>query len=104
MATAERRAEIYWEGRLDRGAGSFTLGNWMLGELPVTWESRIAPEDDSPSPEELMAAAQASCFSMALSSVLEEAGSIPETMNVRARCTLDEVNGAFKITRMEVEV
>lgn len=51
-----------------------------------------------------MAAAQASCFSMALSSVLEEAGSTPETMNVRKRCTLDEVNGAFKITRMEVEV
>lgn len=104
MATAERRAEIYWEGELAQGAGSFTLGDWMVGETPVTWESRIGPEGNNASPEELMAAAQASCFSMALSSVLEEAGTPPETMNVSTLCALDEVDGRFRIVSIDVDV
>ena len=104
MGTAERRAEMYWEGRLDQGVGSFTLGDWMVGEPPVTWEARVGPEGNNASPEELMAAAQASCFSMALSSVLEEAGTPPETMNVSTTCTLDEVDGRFRITTIDVDI
>ncbi len=104
MATAERRAEIYWEGRLDEGAGGFMLGDWMVGEPPVTWESRIGSEGNNASPEELMAAAQASCFSMALSSVLEEDGTPPEKMNISTLCTLDEVDGKFRITAIDLDV
>lgn len=104
MATAERRAEIYWEGELDQGVGSFNLGDWMVGEPPVTWESRIGPEGNNASPEELIAAAQASCFSMALSSVLEKMGTYPETMNVSTLCTLDEVDGNFRIVSIDVDI
>lgn len=105
MATAERRAEVHWEGDLEEGSGSFTLGNWMVGELPATWSSRVGPEDDNVSPEELPAAAQASCYSMALSSVLAEAGTTPEKMSVITVCTLDEVGeGKFRITAIELEV
>ncbi|CAN5666756.1 OsmC family protein [soil metagenome] len=105
MATAERRAEVYWEGELEQGIGSFALGNWMVGEEPTTWSSRIDSEDDNASPEELLAAAQASCYSMALSSVLGENGATPERMTVSTVCTLDEVEeGRFRITAIELEV
>ncbi|MGB3634405.1 MAG: OsmC family peroxiredoxin [Rubrobacteraceae bacterium] len=105
MATAERRAEVYWEGELEQGAGSLALGNWMVGEEPATWSSRIGSEEDNASPEELLAAAQASCYSMALSSVLGEQGTTPERMNVSTVCTLDEVEeGRFRITAIELDV
>ena len=51
-----------------------------------------------------MAAAQASCFSMALSSVLDKMGTHPETMSVSTLCTLDEVDGEFKIVSIDVDV
>ncbi len=105
MATAERRADIYWEGELEQGSGSFTLGNWMVGELPATWSSRVDPEGGNVSPEELLASAQASCYSMALSSVLAEARVTPESVNVSTVCTLDEVEeGKFRITAIDLEV
>ncbi|MGB3683641.1 MAG: OsmC family peroxiredoxin [Rubrobacteraceae bacterium] len=104
MAAAERRAEIYWEGRLEQGDGSFALGDWMVGEPPVSWRERIGPEGNNASPEELMAAAQASCFSMALSSVLEDMRKTPEEMGVSTSCILDETDEGFKITAMNVEV
>ena len=61
MALAKRRAEGGWKGTLEEGRGSFTVGRWMLDEVPVTWSSRTSPAEESTSPEELMAAAHASC-------------------------------------------
>ena len=104
MALARRRAEVGWKGTLEEGRGSFTVGSWMVGEVPVTWSSRTSPEEESTSPEELMAAAHASCYAMALSLVLAERGTPPENIDVQAACTLDAVSEGFRITTMDLEV
>jgi lipoyl-dependent peroxiredoxin len=104
MALARRRAEVGWKGTLEEGRGSFTVGSWMVGEIPVTWSSRTSPEEESTSPEELMAAAHASCYAMALSLVLAERGTPPENIDVQAACTLDAVSEGFRITTMDLEV
>jgi osmotically inducible protein OsmC len=82
MVLAKRRAEVGWKGTLEEDEGGFTVGNWMLGEVPVTWASRT-------SPEELIAAAHASCYAMALSNVLAEGGTPPERLEITAVCTFD---------------
>ena len=51
MVLARRRAEVGWRGTLEEGRGSFTVGSWMVGEVPVTWSSRTSPEEESTSPE-----------------------------------------------------
>jgi lipoyl-dependent peroxiredoxin len=89
MAMAERRAEIVWEGNLPRGNGKFTVGSGATGEIPVTWGSRTERPDGKTSPEELIAAAQGSCFAMALSNVLDEGGTPPERLEISAVCTFD---------------
>jgi lipoyl-dependent peroxiredoxin len=104
MALARRWAEVGWKGTLEEGRGSFTVGSWMVGEVPVTWSSRTSPEEESTSPEELMAAAHASCYAMALSLVLGERGTPPEAIDVQAACTLDRVSEGFRITTMNLDV
>lgn len=104
MALAKRRAEVDWKGTLEDGRGTFTVGSWMVGEVPVTWASRTSPGEESTSPEELIAAAHASCYAMALSLVLGEKGTLPEDISVEAACTLDEVSDGFGITRMDLDV
>lgn len=104
MVLAKRRAEVGWNGTLEEGQGSFTVGNWMLGEVPVTWASRMSPEEESTSPEELIAAAHASCYAMALSLVLAERGKPPENIEVEATCVLDDVSEGFRITTMDLAV
>jgi osmotically inducible protein OsmC len=89
MAMAERRAEVVWEGNLPRGNGKFTVGSGATGEIPVTWGSRTERPDGKTSPEELIAAAQGSCFAMALSNVLDEGGTPPERLEISAVCTFD---------------
>lgn len=89
MATAERRAEVVWEGDLPHGSGRFTVGSGAIGEQPVTWSSRTERSDGKTSPEELIAAAHGSCFAMALSNVLAEGGTPPERLEITAVCTFD---------------
>ena len=84
MVLARRRAEVGWRGTLGEGRGSFTVGRWMVGEVPVAWSSRTSPKEESTSPEELMAAARASCYAMALSLVLGERGTPPACIDVQA--------------------
>ncbi len=93
MVLARRRAEVGWKGTLEEGRGSFTVGSWMVGEVPVTWSSRTSPEEAGTSPEELMAAAHASCYAMALSLALQQRGTRPENIDVEAACTLDDLAG-----------
>lgn len=104
MPIAERDAEVVWQGTLARGSGRISSGSGALDSLPVTWAARTEVPDGKTSPEELIAAAHASCFSMALSLVLGEAKATPERLVVHARCTLDEVDGAPRITRSALEV
>jgi osmotically inducible protein OsmC len=92
MAIAKRTARTIWEGRLASGTGTITSGTGALGELPVTWAARTQQPDGKTSPEELAAAAHASCFSMALALRLGEHSATPERLDVSATVTLDEVN------------
>lgn len=104
MAIAQRSAEVVWNGTLEEGNGSFTVGRWMLGEVPVTWATRTGSPEGSTSPEELIAAAHASCYAMALSVVLEISGTTPERLGVGATCTLDRTEESFRITAVDLDV
>jgi lipoyl-dependent peroxiredoxin len=102
MATAERRAEVVWEGNLPRGNGRFTVGSGAMGEQAVTWASRTERSDGKTSPEELIAAAHGSCFAMALSNVLAEGGTPPERLEIRAVCTFDVDN--VKVSGVDLDI
>jgi lipoyl-dependent peroxiredoxin len=104
MPRARREAETIWEGPLARGTGTVTSGSGALEQLTVTWASRTERPDGKTSPEELIAAAHASCFAMALALVLGENETPPERLAVSAACTLDEVEGAPRITTAELTV
>lgn len=93
MAIAERSAQTIWEGPLASGRGNITSGSGALGTLPVTWAARTEQPDGMTSPEELAAAAHASCFSMALALRLGEHRVSPERLDVSATVTLDAVDG-----------
>ena len=83
MATT-RNAACEWHGSLIEGSGRVTLESSGLGTFDVTWASRAEDPNGRTSPEELIAAAHASCFSMALSSGLAKAGHPPTTLNTHA--------------------
>jgi osmotically inducible protein OsmC len=104
MPIATRDAQIVWEGALATGAGTVSSGSGALRQLPVTWASRTKQPDGKTSPEELIAGAHASCFAMALSLILGEAHTPPERLTVKAECTLDEVEGAPKITSVSLSI
>ena len=88
MANAERTATTVWEGDLAHGNGVLSLTSGAASDLPVTWASRTERSEGKTSPEELIAAAHASCFSMALSHALAEAGHAPERLDVSSTVTL----------------
>jgi osmotically inducible protein OsmC len=104
MPIAERSAQTTWKGSLATGEGTTTSGSGALGELPVTWASRTERSDGKTSPEELIAAAHASCFSMALSHELTQAGNEPEQLDVSATVTLERVDDAPTVTRSALTV
>jgi osmotically inducible protein OsmC len=90
---AERTARTIWKGPLATGRGTVTSGSGAIDGLPVTWASRIQDPDGKTSPEELAAAAHASCFSMALALRLGEHGVPPQRLDVTATVSLDQVDG-----------
>ena len=90
---AERSAQTIWTGRLGTGHGTLTSGSGALRDLPVTWGSRTQQSNGRTSPEELAAAAHASCFSMALALRLGEHGVPPQRLEVTATVSLDNVDG-----------
>ena len=89
---AIRRASVSWTGDLATGKGALTAGSSdAFSALPVTWGSRTAQPDGRTSPEELLAAAHASCFSMAFSAGLAKAGTPPKSLNVEAEVAFDRL-------------
>jgi lipoyl-dependent peroxiredoxin len=103
MANAERIATTVWEGDLAHGNGVLSLKSGATPDLPVTWASRSGRSDGKTSPEELVAAAHASCFSMALSNELAEAGHAPERLDVSATVTLSLDDGP-KVSSSQLKV
>ncbi|WIG60072.1 MAG: ATP/GTP-binding protein [Ktedonobacterales bacterium] len=105
MALAERRAEVTWEGNLTQGKGTIeSVGSGALQTLPITWASRVEKSDGRTSPEELIAAAHASCYAMAFSNELNKGGTPPARLHVTAVCTLDRTDAGPTITAMALEV
>jgi osmotically inducible protein OsmC len=104
MPIAERNATAGWDGDLAHGSGIVTGASGALADLPVTWASRTERSDGKTSPEELIAAAHASCYSMALAHGLTEAGNAPDHLDVSAKVTLDERDGAPTVTSSELTV
>jgi osmotically inducible protein OsmC len=106
MAMADRSASTVWEGNLPKGKGTLSLdSSQATGELPVSWASRSEKRaEGKTSPEELVAAAHASCFSMALSNELSEAGHEPERLEVTSTVSLDMVDGGLKVTTSKITV
>jgi osmotically inducible protein OsmC len=102
VATTKRRADAVWEGSLNEGKGRVDFNSGAVRELPVTWAARTESPDGKTSPEELIAAAHATCFSMALSNILAGEGSPPDWLEVSATCTLNL--DPLKISNMDLEV
>jgi lipoyl-dependent peroxiredoxin len=96
MAT-ERTAEVSWHGSLLEGSGTIErVGSGAFGPLDVTWASRAEEPAGRTSPEELIAAAHAACFSMALSNELAKAGSPPDELQASATVTFVPGTGITK--------
>jgi lipoyl-dependent peroxiredoxin len=103
MASAERRANVVWKGDLMQGSGNFDLASsGAVEDLPVTWASRAERPDGKTSPEELIAAAHASCYAMALSATLADGGNEPEQLDVNSVVTFDVDN--LKVTTSALDV
>jgi len=97
MAT-ERRAQVTWRGDLLSGSGTIeSVTSGVLGGLGVSWRSRSEEPGGQTSPEELIAAAHAACFSMALSNGLAEEGHAPERLETSATVTFQPGEGITKI-------
>ncbi|MGH2920910.1 MAG: OsmC family peroxiredoxin [Gaiellaceae bacterium] len=102
MAT-EKTARATWEGTLAEGSGRFSLGSGTVTDQTVTWQDR-AEGGEGTSPEELIAAAHASCVLMALAGGLVRAGTPPTKLESEARATFDKVDEGFAITKMELSI
>lgn len=92
MATT-RTANAHWEGSLLEGQGTVSLDSSKLGTYDVTWASRSAEPGGRTSPEELIAAAHSTCYSMALSHALAGAGTPPEKVDAKAEVTFQPGEG-----------
>ncbi|MGA8979436.1 MAG: OsmC family peroxiredoxin [Pedococcus sp.] len=92
MATT-RNASAHWEGSLMEGAGKVTLDSSGLGTYDVTWPARAEAPNGKTSPEELIAAAHSTCFSMALAHGLAQAGTPATTIDTSAAVTFQPGTG-----------
>jgi osmotically inducible protein OsmC len=104
---ATRTARTDWTGTLQEGSGRTELTSSGLGTFDVSWPKRTSEgADGSTSPEELIAAAHASCFSMALSGEIAKAGGTPRALDVTADVGFgpDEGRGGFMITGIKLTV
>jgi osmotically inducible protein OsmC len=105
MSIAERTTHTIWEGPLASGEGKLREGSsGALDGLELTWAARTEAPRGKTSPEELIAAAHSSCFSMALSLKLGENNTPPQRLDVASTVTLDEVGGAPTITASNIKV
>jgi osmotically inducible protein OsmC len=100
-----RHAEVAWTGDLINGSGTINyVTSGAFSRMPVTWASRTEDHDGRTSPEELVAAAHASCFSMAFSSRLAKNGTPAEKLDVKAVVTFDKGDAGWKITQSAITV
>jgi osmotically inducible protein OsmC len=96
-----RNGSAVWSGDLERGSGTVTVGDRVF-EGAYSYGSRFG-EEEGTNPEQLIAAAHAACFTMALSNALSAAGNAPESVRTRARVQLRNVDGAPTLARIDLD-
>ncbi|HSK52081.1 MAG TPA: OsmC family peroxiredoxin [Clostridia bacterium] len=102
---ATRRAEATWSGDLVSGSGHVSaVSSGVFSDLPVTWAARTEQPGGKTSPEELVAAAHAACFSMAFSGRLAKAGTPPSRLEVSADVEFAQVDGGWKVVSSALSV
>jgi len=99
----QRKASAVWQGGLKDGKGSLTTGSGVLSTTPYSFSTRFESAAGT-NPEELLAAAHAGCFSMALSMMLGEAGIRPDRIDTTATVTLEKTESGFSITTVHLDV
>jgi lipoyl-dependent peroxiredoxin len=97
-----RIANAHWEGDFKRGGGTVALSSGAFSG-PYNFSGRFE-DGTGTNPEELLGAAHAACFAMALSVGLTQAGTPPEALDVEAKVTIDQVEGGFGITRIDLDL
>jgi osmotically inducible protein OsmC len=101
---AIRRADVTWTGDLATGSGTVSaVSSGAFTDLPVSWAARTESPSKT-SPEELVAAAHASCFAMAFSGGLGRAGTPPQRLSVSAAVTFDKLEAGWKVTSSAITV
>src|SRR5215208_4330345 len=103
MTEFNRKAGALWTGDLKNGDGLISTESKTLYQLPYNFQTRFGEKAGS-NPEELIAAAHAACFSMAMASTLEKNGFIPVQTETTATCTMESKDGGFGITTMRLHV
>jgi osmotically inducible protein OsmC len=106
MPVARRRAQTTWQGSAAEGSGTLVLATSHAGgEFPVSLAKRAEDADRSQTnPEELIAGAHSTCYAMAFSNYLSQQGNVPDSLDVKARVTLDKAGEGFAITESELTV
>jgi osmotically inducible protein OsmC len=99
----KRTANAHWNGSLKEGSGTLTAPGGVLKNTPYSFATRFGDKAGT-NPEELIAAAHAGCFTMALSHALGGAGFMPASIDTAAALTLDSVGGGFAITAIHLDV
>jgi len=99
----QRNASAHWSGGLKDGKGTLTSPSGVLKNTPYSFATRFESQPGT-NPEELIAAAHAGCFSMALSGQLTSAGIIPESIETTAAVTLEKLEAGFTVTKVHLDV
>jgi len=97
-----RKAEARWKGNLAEGSGRLAVGSGAL-DVPYSLKSRLEDGESATNPEELLGAAHAGCFTMALTAQLSGAGFEPADIRTGARVAFERIGDGFQITRIELE-
>jgi lipoyl-dependent peroxiredoxin len=97
-----RKAEAQWEGNLTEGSGRLKLGSGAF-DGPYSFKSRFEEGQSATNPEELIGAAHAGCFTMALTAQLTRAGQPPTRIHTTAQVKLEKVGDAFTITKIDLD-
>lgn len=103
MANIKRKAHALWKGGLQEGNGVITSESRVLEEVPHRFETRFEHEPGT-NPEELIAAAHAACFSMALANTLKQEDYEPQSVLVAATTVLEKTKEGFAITEMHLDI
>ena len=99
----DSKASAVWKGDLRGGKGTISAASGVLSDAAYTFATRFEGSTGT-NPEELVAAAHAGCFSMALSHGLAQAGHIPDHVSTAATVSLEQVEGGFAVTKIHLEV